>query len=121
MGFSIFKLLAARLSQEEMFELKDAFVKHICSLSQPQEIIFFGSYARGEMTTASDLDIAVLFDKNEDIAAAKNAILTTKRPVTWAVDYLFFSRTEFEEKRRSGGVCQIIADEGISVYTRKSN
>ncbi len=54
--------------------LKQIIIDRILSISSPEKIILFGSYARGEATADSDVDLLVVY-----------ANLTKKRPMAVAI------------------------------------
>ena len=53
-------------------------VQRVVSAQNPDKIILFGSYARGEQTDSSDLDLIVVFDtvseKGKKMGEIRNAI-----------------------------------------------
>ena len=50
------------LSQDKVAELLDEIVQRIVAVSNPEQIILFGSYARGDTGPDSDLDLLVVKD-----------------------------------------------------------
>jgi predicted nucleotidyltransferase len=50
------------MSQDKVAELLDEIVRRIVAVSDPQQIILFGSYARGDTGPDSDLDLLVVKD-----------------------------------------------------------
>ncbi len=52
-----------------MPELLAEITRRICAVSNPQQIILFGSYARGEPGPDSDLDLLVVKDEVDSTRA----------------------------------------------------
>lgn len=48
------------MDQHNLNELLDEIVRRILSVSEPEQIILFGSYARGDAGPDSDLDLLVI-------------------------------------------------------------
>ena len=58
----MYKLVATKLApgeQEHIISKKLAWILQACHV---ERIVLFGSAARGEMTTASDVDLALIFN-----------------------------------------------------------
>ena len=76
-------------------------IRRIRAVAQPSKIILFGSYARGEATEDSDLDLMIILpgkpDKMAEIIRLRRAI----GALGVGVDVLVFSE---EEARRRGQV-----------------
>lgn len=74
-------------------------VKRVVVAEHPEQVILFGSYARGEQTEDSDLDLLVVFDsvpeKGRKMAEVRNAIGRVAPGV--GVDILVSSRTEIQD------------------------
>lgn len=51
------------LSQTQLAELLDEIVRRIREVSDPERVILFGSYARGDTRPYSDIDLLVIKDK----------------------------------------------------------
>ena len=77
---------------------------------QPYKVILFGSYARGNPTEDSDLDVAVILD-SDDIAEEFAERMNRWRPVARAVrevhykiamDIMVYSRAEIDYLKKKG-------------------
>jgi predicted nucleotidyltransferase len=77
---------------------------------QPYKVILFGSYANGNPTEDSDLDVAVILDSDE-IAEEFTVRMNRWRPVARAVrevhyqiamDIIVYSRAEIDYLKESG-------------------
>lgn len=115
----MFRFRARLLTNEQTSEIVAAKLKWILSGCTPDKVILFGSAARGEMTDQSDVDLAVIFRKPEDVKRQKKALFETAGRDFWPQDLLFLSDREFAERAQAGGVCEIIATEGKVLFERK--
>lgn len=78
-------------------------VQRIAQTARPRRVILFGSYARGEATTDSDLDFIVFFgeapNKHREMARLRSAV----GMVGVGVDVLVFSEDEISRSARVPG------------------
>lgn len=118
-------ILAATLSKylltsSQYEELTSLIRTRILSISSPEMIYIFGSYARGTISGTSDLDLAIIFENQEQLIRQKKIILNSKLFLDYSTDLLFFTRDEFEKKSALGGVCTIIKNEGKIIYDKRT-
>lgn len=85
----------------------------------PTRVFLFGSAARNEFTDHSDIDFAVLFNTEKDLREARNTLFARPRPDDWPQDILLFVEMEYERKKKIGGVCMIIEEEGKLLYPKE--
>ena len=76
-------------------------VKRIVRAAQPNKVILFGSYARGDFTPDSDLDLMVILPGHPNKVAEMIRLRQTIGAVGTGVDVLVFSE---EEAQRRGQV-----------------
>lgn len=83
------------LSQEDIDNIINTIVRHY----RPDKIILFGSYAQGNPTEDSDLDLLVI--KDSDLPRYKRAREIHKlfNPYPVAMDILVYSNKEIEKWR----------------------
>ncbi len=62
------------LSQDKVAELLDEIVQRIRKVSDPEQIILFGSYARGDAGPDSDLDLLIVKDEMDSTRAETTRI-----------------------------------------------
>jgi len=80
----------------------------------PEEVIVFGSRARGEQRQSSDLDMAVIVDEDE-----RKLPSDLRADIPMLADILVISRGRFEEfKPWINTIEREIDREGIRVYER---
>ncbi len=73
-----------------------AAVKRIADAAQPEQILIFGSHARGEARDDSDLDLLVIETDVADRAAEMVRLRRALRPLRIPVDLLVYSRSDVE-------------------------
>jgi uncharacterized protein len=69
-------------------------VSLLVDAAQPQEIILFGSHARGEQTEDSDLDVIVILDKVSNRFDEMVRLRRALSPVKMPVDVLVYSEED---------------------------
>ena len=69
----------------------DAAIHTLAAAAQPERIVLFGSYARGEAREDSDLDLLVIERQVEDRAREMVRLRRLLRPLRIPVDVLVFS------------------------------
>lgn len=111
------RLTAEKLSPAETDKIVQQTVEWLCSNFNPRSIWLFGSAARYEATQFSDLDLAVIFDTDAALKAARaNGIFHLSQHIGTPVDMLLFTHSTFMQKAQTGGVCEIIFEEGKCLY-----
>jgi predicted nucleotidyltransferase len=65
----------------------------------PRRIILFGSYARGDATDESDLDLIVVEDEIPDPTAEYMRLRDALGTLGLGVDLLLYPQTEFDRRR----------------------
>ena len=93
-------------------------VDWIVSVCSPAQVYVFGSAARSEMTDHSDIDLALVFENEIDLKSAREVVYCRQPEDNWPQDVLLFTAEEFERKKLIGGVCFIIATEGVCMFER---
>ena len=104
-------------------DLIKRIVESITGAVPTDSIYIFGSYARGEETPDSDVDIYVLTDKDgndrmdyEAMADVGMALLWMRRPK----DVFCLSKNEFARRsRRRTGLERMVVREGVKIYERQ--
>ena len=102
------------ISNEEIQNVVDTIVEHF----QPQRVVLFGSYATGEATDDSDLDLLVI--KDTDLPRQRRLVGLGKKltkVLVHPMDILVYTPQEVAERSGCGGdfVTQVIR-EGKTVY-----
>lgn len=92
---------------------------HICELSDPDRIVLFGSYARGEHNAYSDVDLLVIgaFEGREQQAATELREVAHRVPME--VDILCICEADLKsELEKSGSFLSSVIPTGIVVYEK---
>jgi predicted nucleotidyltransferase len=110
-------MTAEKLSRAETDQIVQQAVEWLRTNFSPRSIWLFGSAARYDATDFSDLDVAVIFDTDVALKAARtNGIFHLSQHIGRPVDMLLYTHSAFMRKTQTGGVCEIIFDEGKCLY-----
>jgi len=82
---------------EEGAELLAEITRRICAVSDPQQIILFGSHARGDVSPGSDLDLLVIKDEVDSTRAEAARIYRALADLSVPVDVVVV-RTVYVER-----------------------
>lgn len=77
-------------------------VERIVSVLKPEKIILFGSYAQGNPTHDSDVDLLVIMELHDDYKEKYRAISTLLYPRKFPVDIILKTPKEVEEAIKGG-------------------
>lgn len=93
-------------------------VRLIAEAARPLSIVIFGSYARGETTRDSDLDLLVIVDDSvKSPRGLAGDLLEKTAAVFMPVDIIVVRRSDLERQLRiPGNVCRSALREGIIAY-----
>ena len=97
----------------------DAMVRRITGRFQPEKIILFGSYARGEATDDGDVDLLVVMHVEGSRRGKANEIDLALSDRTVPLDVIVVTPEQFDrQKDVIGTVIRQAAREGKVVYER---
>lgn len=108
--------LPARIAEDDVAAIVKRKLEWILSACIPSEVWVFGSAATGDMTEASDVDLALLFPDEAAIRAAQSALARTPRLDEWPHDLVWFRDQDFHTRKTIGGLPMIISQEGQKLY-----
>lgn len=74
----------------------EAAVRTLVAEAQPEQVIVFGSHARGDARADSDLDLLVIETSTPDRAQEMVRLRRALRPLRIPVDVLVFSREDVQ-------------------------
>ena len=94
--------------------------KRLANQFDPERIILFGSYARGEADRHSDVDLLVIARFEGNRRSLMVAMDRALRGLGFARDIVVMTPEEFEEERRiPGTIARPAAREGKTLYERQ--
>lgn len=100
-------------------ELLAEITRHIRSVSDPQQIVLFGSHARGEHGPDSDLDLLVIVDQTKSTRAVTDHIYQALADLTVPIDVVVVRRAYVERYGDLvGTVVRPALHEGKVLYAR---
>lgn len=105
-------------------EIDEVLVKEIVGrilrVTQPEKIILFGSYARGEATEKSDIDIFIIQDSDLPRYKRSTPIRLALRGLFPSKDIIVYTPAEVEEwKSASTSFIASVLREGKILYERQ--
>ncbi|MBC8249510.1 MAG: nucleotidyltransferase domain-containing protein [Anaerolineales bacterium] len=92
----------------------------IASLEEydPQRVILFGSWARGDEDEYSDLDLVIIKETQERFLDRLERVYDLVKP-TFAMDVLVYTPQEFAEmQERNNYFTEMVLKEGVVIYER---
>ncbi|HOU13362.1 MAG TPA: nucleotidyltransferase domain-containing protein [Anaerolineae bacterium] len=93
----------------------------ILAVSDPAQIILFGSYARGDWGPDSDLDLLVVLDQVDSTRAASVSLRGALRGLLVPIDVLVATPEQLERHRNTIGlIYRTILTEGKVLYERSA-
>jgi predicted nucleotidyltransferase len=100
-------------------ELLEDVVHRVVEVADPERIVLFGSVARGDMRSRSDLDLLVVKDGDYDYHRLISALYRTLARIEPEVDVVLVTSAQAERYRKSH--CLVIhpaLKEGKVIYER---
>ena len=92
-----------KLSPTEIAETIETAARLLVEAAHPEKIILFGSYARGDFTKHSDLDLLVILPGSVNQAEEMVRLRMVLRDIPMAIDMVVYSRDQVEERRHLRG------------------
>ncbi len=86
-----------------MDELISDATRLLIEAANPERIILFGSYSRGDFTKDSDLDLLVIVPRVVDRIEEMARLRLVLRNIPMAIDVVVYSREEMEEREHLRG------------------
>ncbi len=107
------------MEQTRIDVIIDAMIRRITGRFQPEKIILFGSYARGEATDDSDVDLLVVMHVKGSRRRKANEIDLALSGRTVPLDLIVVTPEQFDrQKDLIGTIVRQAAREGKVVYER---
>jgi len=93
--------------------------RRILNVSQPEKIILFGSFARGDFNPDSDLDLLVILEGVEAPRAESTRLRRALRGILIPVDIIVATPQQIERHRNTiGYIYRTALSEGRVIYER---
>jgi predicted nucleotidyltransferase len=100
-------------------ELVQQIAKRIVQQFNPERIIAFGSYARGEHDSDSDLDLLVIMRTDKPFAERTIEVDSIFGLRDWAMDIVVYTPQEFAHQQKVWGtLAATVNAEGKVLYER---
>lgn len=99
---------------------QDRVAHIITSLEEydPQQVILFGSGARGDEDEYSDLDLVIIKETQERFLDRLEKVYELVKP-TFAMDVLVYTPQEFAEmQEQENPFIEMVMKEGVTIYER---
>lgn len=115
----MYKLVAKKLTRGEQEQIISEKLDWILLACRPERIVLFGSAARGDMTTASDIDLALIFNTDLELTAARSNVYRSRPKDDWPHDILFYTVEGLKlSAAQGGGAAYVIETEGKTLFLR---
>lgn len=101
-------------------KIKKEIVKKVLEVTDPLEIILFGSFARGEATQNSDIDLAIIKEKlTESEISERRCIRKALKNLDYGKDIIVVSNKKYKFYSNStNSVYRYINEEGESLWKK---
>jgi uncharacterized protein len=110
------------IETDQRLELVPEIIRRILSVSQPQKIVLFGSFARGDYGPDSDMDLLVVMEGIQSPRAESNRLRRALRGLLTPIDVLVATPQQIERHRQTVGLIYRSAlDEGQVIYERQAD
>ncbi len=110
------KLFATALPTVEQRLILDDIKSKFTDLPGLVKLYVFGSAARLEMTTASDVDLYAVFASLELMTQAKKIFYKNLISSAWSIDLIWNFSEEFEYSCKRGGIAYVVVHEGVLLF-----
>jgi predicted nucleotidyltransferase len=99
----------------------EQIVRRLVEGLQPEQIILFGSYAYGQPTKGSDLDIMIIVSGSPDPPHRRDQkAYRCLRGITSPTDLMVLTRDEFERQARvPTSLARLVKERGKVLYERR--
>lgn len=110
--------MIAKDCHSEAFEGRiQHILDRLLAFCEPKAIFLFGSLARNQAREGSDIDLALIFQSEEEVKLFRENY-PKNRDWSWATDILVYTASDFAKRSQIGGAAYIIAREGRILFER---
>jgi len=104
----------AATTDKRLEEFRTRFLPQLVEKFRPRLVLAFGSRARGEALTHSDLDLLIVSDAFRDIRWLDRPVRVIEElGLSMGVDMLCYTEEEYGRKRQELGIVRTASEEGI--------
>src|SRR5213594_961353 len=104
----------AATTDKRLEEFRTRFLPRLVEKFRPHLVLAFGSRARGEALTHSDLDLVIVSDAFRDIRWLDRPVRVIEElGLSMGVDLLCYTAEEYDRKRQKLGIVRTASEEGI--------
>lgn len=100
------------LEPQEQQRLIERLEKAIVRRCRPEAVYIFGSAASKELTNASDLDVACIFQDQQTLSEGRKRLAGLAGELGVGIDLLCFTTAGFAERADKGGLATEIKTRG---------
>lgn len=104
------------LTQHEIEEV----AQRIGDAAHAERVVLFGSYARGNPSEQSDVDLLIVAESKLPRYKRSRVLYKLFRPYPFAMDLLVYTPEEVERAKTSVSFISTILNEGKTVYVRRN-
>ncbi len=101
-------------------EVAQVVIRAICDVIvttvRPEAVYLFGSAARGELSSHSDLDFLIVCRDTMAMNAARRGMRRTLPRTEFPIDLVWMTSDEFWTRKTVGGVAYEAAEAGVQLY-----
>jgi predicted nucleotidyltransferase len=94
----------------------DKYVEFISSMTGVLQIYLFGSYAVGQLSKTSDIDLMIIVENNLDPFKTAYKIRRSMTDTDLPVDIVVNRKSAFEEASQSSSFQKSIKENGVLLY-----
>jgi predicted nucleotidyltransferase len=108
-----------KVSQTERLARIDKTCSAIVAVLNPTRVYIFGSATSGvNFDGESDIDCLAVVESDAQAATSWKLFGKIRKQISWPLDLICLSETEFQRKQNLGGVAFIATHEGRLLYQR---
>lgn len=109
---STLAFLKKKIRFEDVRQEVEPAIEKIRAAINPEAIYLFGSLARDEFTDQSDIDLLIVMNQPSQIKLARQKVAKLRPLSRFPMDIIWMSADDFNRKSQTGGVAQIVKEEG---------
>lgn len=113
---TVARFTAEKISNSDLELLLQAIVDDFSGAQGLVAILLFGSAVHGSMTTASDLDVVLVFGTKESCLQGRKLVPYLRKKAVWPMDLICVDEETFKAKSEIGGIYFVAKREGRVLF-----